>query len=349
MRLVAVLILFLTFSSCMQTEEKREAGPIQAVEIEPVFSDSVSIRAIEILADGSLAFAGSKGKYGLYNPQTETWNTGVMTYDSITPNFRAVAHTTQDFFMLSIESPALLYKTGDTGRMEVVYKEDNPKAFYDSMTFWNNQEGIAMGDPTDSCISVIITRDGGKSWNKLSCDILPEAVEGEAAFAASNSNIAIYGNQAWIITGVMKSRVLHTADKGKTWEVFETPLVQGTPTTGGYSIDFYDENIGFIVGGDYSNAEANKAVKALTRDGGKTWELVADNQNPGYRSCVRFVPESAGMGLVAIGFEGIDYSADQGSTWKHLSEEGFFTVRFLNDSVAYAAGTNRIAKLKFKR
>ncbi len=349
MRLLAVLFVVLIFSSCKQTEEKQELGPIQSVEVEPIFSDSVSIRAIDLLADGSLAFAGSNGKYGLYNHDLKKWNTGIIQYDTLTPHFRAIAHTTQDVFVLSIESPALLYKTGDTGRMEVVYKENDPKAFYDSMIFWNDKEGIAMGDPTDSCISVIITRDGGKSWEKLSCALLPEAAEGEAAFAASNSNIAVYDDHAWIITGGMKSRVLHTADKGKSWEVFDTPLVQGSPTTGGYSIDFYDERTGFIVGGDYTDASANEAVKALTLDGGKTWELVANGKEPGYRSCIQFIPETGGKELVAIGFEGIDYSADQGSTWKRLSNEGFYTLRFVNDSTAYAAGANRVAKLNFKR
>ena len=349
MRLTALLFCLLLFTKCKKTEEKRDLGPIKSVEIESIFEDTVSIRAIDLLADGSLAFAGSGGKYGSYNPQTRTWMSGKIKYDSIYPNFRAVAHTTQDFFMLSIESPALLYKTGDSGKMEVVYKEEGPKTFYDSMIFWDNQNGIAMGDPTDGCISIIITRDGGKSWNKISCDRLPAAADGEAAFAASNSNISIYGDNAWIITGGIKSRVLHTADKGRTWEVFETSLIQGTPTTGGYSIDFYDENVGFVVGGDYTNPENTQAVKALTLDGGRTWNLVANNQDPGYRSCVKFIPETKGSGIVAIGFEGIDYSADQGNTWRHLSDEEFFTIKFVNDSTAYAAGNNRVAMLNFKR
>jgi hypothetical protein len=28
------------------------------------------------------------------------------------------------------------------------------------MQFWNNKEGIAMGDPIADCLNVIITRDG---------------------------------------------------------------------------------------------------------------------------------------------------------------------------------------------
>ncbi|MGO4913627.1 WD40/YVTN/BNR-like repeat-containing protein [Leeuwenhoekiella sp. W20_SRS_FM14] len=349
MRLYITILTLIILSSCKNSEEKTEKlSPIKHVEIETIYSDSVSIRAIDILNDGSLAFAGSNGKYGLYDFNTQTWNTGVLKQDSLIPNFRAVAHTAEDFFMLSIESPALLFKTGDTG-MEVVYREDDPKAFYDSMIFWNDKEGIAMGDPTQNCISILVTRDGGNSWTKVDCSELPGVAEGEAAFAASNSNIAVYKDHAWIITGGTESNVIHTADKGKTWEVFKTPIVQGIATTGGYSIDFYDEHTGIIMGGDYTNPKGNTANKALTKDGGKTWNLIADSKDPGYRSCVQFVPNTNGQEIVAIGFEGIDYTSDQGLTWQNLSTEGFFTLRFVNDSTAFAAGTNRVAKLKFKR
>jgi len=209
-------------------------------------------------------------------------------------------------------------------------------------------EGIAIGDPTDGCMSMIITRDGGNSWIKLSCDVLPKVNEGEAAFAASNTNIAIVGDHTWVATGGKSSRVLYSPNKGKTWEVYNTPIVQGIETTGMYSIDFYDEKNGFAIGGDYTKSEGNVANKIRTTDGGKTWKLVAKNQNPGYRSCVQYVPNGAGKELVAIGFQGVDYSNDSGNSWKHLSDEGYYTIRFLNDSTAYAAGSGRIAKLTFR-
>jgi photosystem II stability/assembly factor-like uncharacterized protein len=115
-----------------------------------------------------------------------------------------------------------------------------------------------------------------------------------------------------------------------------------------YSLDFYDENNGFAIGGDYTKAGDSTANKIRTQDGGKTWQLVAQNQSPGYRSCVQYIPGREAKELVAIGFKGIDYSNDAGENWKHLSDEGFYTLRFVNDSVAYAAGNKRIAKLTFR-
>ncbi|MEL6485370.1 MAG: oxidoreductase, partial [Bacteroidota bacterium] len=115
-----------------------------------------------------------------------------------------------------------------------------------------------------------------------------------------------------------------------------------------YSIDFYDEDLGFAIGGDFSKPQVNAYNKMRTQDGGQHWELVANDAPPGYKSCVQFVPNSAGKGLVAVGFTGIDYSNDGGNTWVNLSEESFYTLRFLNDSIAYASGRNRIARLEFR-
>lgn len=354
MNRIILLCLLVIFSACKNEEKAEKKNPTiteidySSVEIEPIFeNDSLSIRAIEIIGN-NLAFAANNATFGMYNLDNNTWRTNTQKYDTLVPEFRSVASTDNDFFMLSVGSPALLYKTGDSGAMELVYKEGHEKAFYDAMAFWNNEEGIAMGDPTNDCISIIITRDGGKSWEKLNCDILPKVIEGEAAFAASNSNIAVQGDKTWILSGGAKSRIFYSADKGKTWEVFETPLVQGESTQGGYSMDFYDEENGVIIGGDYTAPEENTANKAITKDGGKTWELIADGEDPGYKSSIRYIPTGKAKEMVAVGFSGISYSADSGKSWKELSKEGFYTIRFLNDTVAYAAGKNRLAKLIFR-
>lgn len=354
MNRLVVFCLILIFSSCKNETDaenkmqQKGTKYFSSVEIQTILEeDSLSIRAIEIIGN-NLAFAANKGTFGMYSFGDNTWRTNTQKYDSLFPEYRAVAATDGDFFMLSVGSPALLYKTGDSGAMELVYKEENEKAFYDAMAFWNNKEGIAIGDPTNNCISIIITRDGGRTWKKLSCDLLPEVVEGEAAFAASNSNIAIKGDKTWILSGGMTSRVYFSPDKGATWEVFDTPLLDGKATTGGYTMDFYDENFGIILGGDYTNPEGNTGNKAITTDGGKTWELIAERQEPGYKSSVRFMPNTGGEKIIATGFSGISISKDSGETWEELSNEGFYTLRFKNDSVAYAAGKGRIAKLTFR-
>ena len=208
------------------------------------------------------------------------------------------------------------------------------------------RRGLAIGDIMGGCISIITTRDGGHTWTKLPCTQLPDAEEGEGAFAASNTNIAIVGNNTWVATTA--GAVYKSTDKGKTWSKTATPIINEKPTEGIYSIDFYDENIGFAIGGDYTQPQSNKANKIFTKDGGATWQLVADGAEPNFKSCVQYVPNSDGESLVAVGFTGISYSNDSGRHWKKLSDEGFYSIRFLNDTIAYASGRNKIARLVFQ-
>ncbi|PIB27776.1 WD40/YVTN/BNR-like repeat-containing protein [Maribacter sp. 4G9] len=341
--LSSFLFFLIILASCSNKNEFRK---FSTVEVEDVLVDSVSIRAIEFLDQNTLAFAGSNGMYGTVDVPSGRIRTNIMMFDSLTPSFRAAGHTATDFFMLSIGSPALLYKTGESGKMELVYTEVGETVFYDAMMFWNDREGLAVGDTVDGCMSIIITRDGGQTWNKIPCSQLPEGIDGEGAFAASNTNIEVIGEQAWIATTTGK--IYHTMDKGKTWESTATPMKNDVDTQGIYSIDFDDENLGIAIGGDYTQPEVNRGNKMKTLDGGATWSLIADGQNPGYKSCIQFVPNSDGMGIIAIGFTGISYSPDGGDHWRQLGDEGFYTFRFLNDSTAYAAGKNRISKLTFK-
>lgn len=337
---ITIGVVILLFLSCIQSK-KSISDPFSSVKIETIVEDSLlNIRAIELNSHKLMAVSSVGNRYMI---DLDTQGVLIDRVSTDTINFRASALVNDTFFSLSIGNPALLFKDD-----VLVYEETHPNVFYDALHFWNSKEGMAVGDPINGCMSIIITRDGGETWQKTPCVLLPPINEGEAAFAASDTNIAIVGNQAWVATGGRSSRVLYTSDKGKSWSVFETPIIQGEETTGIFSIDFYDGLNGFAIGGDYTKPKNQHSNKIRTRNGGKTWDVVAQDQTPGYRSCVQFSPNSHAKGLVAVGFEGIDYSSDAGETWKQLSDEGFYTLRFVNDSVAYAAGKGRISKLIFE-
>jgi len=360
MRSITLIFILLIFFGCK--DEYKRSSNITQVEIEDILTDSTfSIRALDF--NDEYIFYGSSDHFGMKALQSafkidltevvisdqKVHNKYQINNDSLYLHFRAIEEVNGNLFALSTGNPARLYKLYRKARKpKLVYEEVNEKVFYDSMVFWNENEGIAIGDPTEDCMSIIITRDSGESWSKISCSDLPPALDGEAAFAASDTNITIVGDHTWVATGGKSSRVLYSPDKGVAWQVFETPIIQGKSTTGMYSIDFYDENKGFAIGGDYTNPNDTIANKIRSTDGGKSWQVVADGEGPGYRSCVQYVPNSNGKELVAIGFKGIDYSNDTGDSWTHLSDKGFYTVRFLNDSIAYAAGRGRISKLTFR-
>ena len=225
-------------------------------------------------------------------------------------------------------------RTNLTAYKTIVYKEIHKKVFYDALQFFDdNTHGIAVGDPTENCASIILTSDGGKTWNKIPCDKLPVFEEGEAFFAASNTNIKTIGSTVWIASGGKKARILKSTDYGVSWQIYNTPIIQGNGPQGIYSIDFADKNKGIIIGGDYSKPKENKANKAITKDGGKTWTLVADGQNPNYKSCIKYVPNTNGKEVFAVGKTGVSFSNDGGLNW-YISETdlelSIFGIHFID-------------------
>jgi photosystem II stability/assembly factor-like uncharacterized protein len=322
-----------------------ESTPFSEVQIRAVQLDSISVRALKVMP-GSVGFAGSHGVIGSLDLRDFSLRTARLENQGNNPELRAVASTSSDFFALSAGDPALLYKTGDQGQMELVYEERGAGVFYDAMAFWDEVNGIAVGDALEGCLSILLTRDGGYHWNKLPCELLPPALPEEGAFAASNSNIAMAGDSAWVISS--KGRVYYTPDMGATWELQDTPSKPVSESEGLYSIDFYDNKQGYAIGGDYTNPQGNIGNKIATLDGGRTWELRASGRPTGYKSCVQYVPGRGGRDLVAVGFTGISYSSDAGNSWRTLSNEGFYSLRFINDSTAIASGRGRLAILGFR-
>src|SRR6185436_16419775 len=146
-------------------------------------------------------------------------------------------------------------------------------------------------------------------WTRVLPDIPPPALENEGAFAASGTNIAVYGKKyAWIGLGAAaQGRVLYTSDAGRHWTVFETPIKSGQ-SSGIFSIAFRDQRHGVIVGGDYQKEKEAVDNLAITSDGGATWQLLKGLS--GFRSVVAYVP-GTNM-LIALGPAGGDYSMDDG-------------------------------------
>jgi photosystem II stability/assembly factor-like uncharacterized protein len=341
-----ILLLFCAFLFIISCATKYTQRSIDSIALQEFKVPNVSIRAIMGIDNNTAFYAGSNGIVGFKTAQGISLNTLHIKYkDSLVPNFRSLAFNGKDYFALSIGNPALLYKISN-GKAAIVYQEIHTKVFYDAMTFFDdNIHGIAVGDPTENCASIILTSDGGNTWQKLPCKKLPEFEEGEAFFAASNTNIKTLGSTVWIASGGKKARVLKSDDYGKTWQVFDTPIIQGNGSQGIYSIDFADKNKGITIGGDYSKPEQNKNNKAITQNGGKTWTLVANLKKPNYKSCVKYVPDTKGKEVFAVGKTGISFSNDGGNTWKEVSKEGYYAINFVNRNTAWLSGYEKIAKL----
>lgn len=346
MKYFQYIFIILLISSC--SSQKEMNVNYSKVEIQSILDEKISVRAI-LIDENYLWYAGDNGKYGKINLKTNEVSKYKIQSDTTVNEIRSIAQTKEYIFLLPVANPANVYKISKKDNLQqIVYSEINEKVFYDSMQFKDELNGMAMGDPTEDCLSVIVTNDGGNSWKKISCDNLPKVEEGEAAFAASNSNLILKKSKSFMVSGGKKSRLFVSPDFGKTWEVYDTPIVQGEEMTGIFSADFYNDKIGFITGGNYVKQNDNTNNKAITSDGGKTWELVSNGQGFGYGSCVQFVPNSNGKALVSVGANGIQFSNDFGKNWHQFNEDKeLYTIRFLDSKTAFAAGRNKIVKLSF--
>ena len=347
--LLCLLILFSCKSGTVKVSNK-VVNQYNSVTVDTLFQDKISMRAI-LIDKNKIWYAADKNRFGFYNLKSNRKSEITLIKDAVQMEFRSMAQTPTSIFVVSVANPALLFKIDKkNSSYKLVYQENNEKVFYDSMQFWNKKEGIAIGDPTEDCISIITTKDGGNSWTKMLCEALPKLADGEAFFAASNTNIIIKGSKTFIVSGGKKSRIFVSEDKGIIWKTYNTPIIQGLSMTGIFSADFYNENIGIAVGGNYDKQSDNSGNKAITMDGGKTWKLIGINESFGYASCVQFIPNKKGKEIVTIGTSGVFYSNNQGETWKKiLTDTDLFTIRFQNDSTAIAAGKNKMIRINFKK
>lgn len=320
-----------------------------SISIDTLFTDKISIRAIEI-DQNKIWYAGDKNRFGYFDLITNQRVERKINSDSSQIEFRSIAQTSHSVFILSVGNPALLYKINKHDlSYKLVYQENHEKVFYDAIRFIDNQKGIAIGDPTADTFSIITTVDGGENWNKLSNNDLPKLADGEAAFAASNTNIGLKGNRIFLVSGGFKSRVFVSDDFCQTWKVYETPIIQGQAMTGIFSADFLNEKIGIIVGGNYEVQSDNNKNKAITFNGGQTWKLIGNNQGFGYASCVQFFPHSNGKKIISVGTTGIYSSFDQGDNWEKVADDKeLFTIRFQNSKTAILAGKNKLVRMNLK-
>ena len=232
-------------------------------------------------------------------------------------------------YALSIGSGAAsrIYKTTDAGeRWTLQFTNDNPKAFFDAMAFWDVKRGLAISDSVDGAFVIITTTDGGAHWTRIPESSLPPALPNEGAFAGSGTNIAVLGrDRAWIGTGAStRSRVLRTADGGRTWAVADTPLTTSA-SAGIFSVAFRDPLHGIAVGGDYRKETDATGVAAITIDGGTTWKPLTGLG--GFRSVVAHVPGKT-MAWIAAGPSGADVSTDEGRTWTPIPGDGYHAFAF---------------------
>lgn len=351
MQKIALVVLFATLAGALlaQDNNAERAGLSWQFQSSGLTS---SLRGICAVSDRIAWVSGAQGGYARTLDGGQTWLADSVA-GATNLDFRDVqAFGAERAILMSAGSGELsrIYTTADGGKnWQLKHSNKIAEGFFNGFAFWDEHNGILVGDPVHGQLFVMLTADGGSTWQPLPAASAPAVVQGEYGFAASGTNLAVHGkNHVWIATGGAIARVFHSNDRGKTWNVAVTPMVSGNASSGIFSIAFRDENHGVIVGGNYQEPNAAQANVAFTTDGGKTWELIKNPAAMEYRSCVAYLTPSL---LVAAGPSGSDYSNDGGLTWARFSAQGFHTLSFsASANTGWAAGAEgRVAKLVFTR
>jgi photosystem II stability/assembly factor-like uncharacterized protein len=291
---VSLLLLILMVTSVLgqSVSEQSSLGQSslgQSSQFRPrvqISNTTESLRGVSAVSRQVAWASGTDGTYLRTIDGGDTW-TPAQVPDAAALDFRAVVAFSADEAFLMSAGPgeqSRIYHTGDGGRnWQLQFTNKNPKGFFDSMAFWDSKHGVVLGDPiadeSGKLKFEVLLTDDGQNWRAVRSAGLPDAREGEGAFAASNTCIAIAPSASdsniWFASGGKAARVFHSGDRGRSWEVFDTPMVHGPDSAGIFSIAFRDSTHGVIAGGDYKRPREDGPNLAFTENGGKTWTLPA--------------------------------------------------------------------------
>ena len=281
--------------------------------------------------------SGSNGVILKSIDKGQTW-TRLHVADGEALDFRGIVawNATTAYLMSSGDGDkSRIYKTVDGGATWTLQYSDPRKEFFlDSLACFSENQCLALGDPIDGKFVLLKTSDG-EHWSPLPGDTMPTALGAEGAFAASNSCLALVGEtEIFFGTGGPAARVFHSADGGRTWTVFRTPLVQGNASSGIFALRFDGSNRLVALGGDYKETDYSERLLAYSLDKGKSWQL-ARRQPGGFRSALARIDEER---WVAVGPGGEDFSEDGGEHWKHTDSLNLNAVTILDSGNGWAVG-----------
>ncbi|MBK6265082.1 hypothetical protein JKA74_08530 [Marivirga sp. S37H4] len=227
------------------------------------------------------------------------------------------------------------------------FQMDASEGFLDAIQLWENGQGLAYGDAIDSLAYILKTTDFGKSWIRI--PTAPKSGSGEGGFASSGSNIALGENgKAWIGTGAGGSaRVFHSTDYGRSWEVFETPMIKGD-AAGITSIKHHNDKI-WIAGGDLAISDELLENIYFSEDNGQNWQAMNEHQIKGSFYGLAVSNFKGNDLIIACGPNGVELWNGAENKWLIISDKNIWTATFLDNQTALMAGKNgTIIKVKFE-
>lgn len=224
---------------------------------------------------------------------------------------------------------------------------DSTGVFLNGLDYWDDDNfAIVYGDPVDGKFFLVKTSSMGRFWEVLTPEVMPDALENEAGFAASGTGIQAIGDSTvYFGTGNGEvARLFCSFDQGNTWEAKPTPMHAGE-SYGIYSMYFWTETEGVIIGGSYKDSTYKDGICQYTNDAGDTWENRSSGLL-GYCSSVCGTPD--GSLLVATGRMGTFYSTNQGKKWELLTETPYYSCSMSHRFIVLSGRNGTLEFIEYK-
>jgi photosystem II stability/assembly factor-like uncharacterized protein len=318
--------------------------------IQPVDS-TIEFRGLSPVSPTVVWASGTRGRVARSTDGGRTWRIDTVTTDRRLDLRDIQAASDTHAWAISSgpaeQGQAHIFATSDGRHWSEQFAAHDSGAFFDAISFWDDRHGIVMGDPFQHVPDILLTSDGGRTWTRDGTRTAPPVIQGEGAFAASGTCLAVQGTtNAWIATGGgARARVFRTTDGGRNWQVSDTPVHAGNASSGNFSIAFVDARHGIVVGGDYAKPKEPFDNVALSDDGGVTWRRPRGPLPQGYMSSVAYIPGTSGRSLVAVGLAGTARSDDGGESWTMIDSVPYNSVAFASHDAGWAVGPRgRIAR-----
>ena len=293
-----------------------------------------SLRGVSSVSQKVAWASGTHGTYLRTTDAGRTWQSAQVA-GALPLDFRAVVAFSADEAFLMSAGPgdqSRIYHTSDAGQhWSLQFTATNPKAFFDSMAFWDPTHGIVLGDPIPDELGnlkfELLLTDDGRTWHALPAAQLPPAKDGEGAFAASNTCLAVLRSAVPKNGPVIQSREERSGkrsacrSRGRPCTLTSVQALQGVRTTASSvrNVSFSDviqnesrhpdstpdPNIWFATGG--------RAARVFhSTDRGQTWQVT---DTP-----ILHGPDSAG--IFSIAFRDTVHGVIAGGDYKHPDRDG---------------------------
>jgi len=290
-----------------------------------------------------LEFTRTKDSGNLWTPSTIT---GVPTGAGVSQIFAINYDTAYAGFYYTNNTTTgqTVYKTIDGGAnwtAQPTAEFSSTSAFINVIHFFDNTNGVCIGDPNGGYWEIYTTSDGGNNWVRVPQADIPANISGEYGYNGGG-DYYVKGNTIWF--GTNKGWVYKSTDKGLHW----TKYASGCDEVSGMT--FSDESNGileYITFNQTTGAITHFEMKS-TIDGGETWQTLTP-QGDYFKNDISAVPGKPGMYISTgssqdLALCGSAFSLDYGYSWTKIDDSVQYTcVKFYDYNTGWAGGFNQSA------